>query len=132
MALSTSPSKDGVYPLVRFEERFVYADAVEWTLLHESRRQVEAVRRGLCDLVPPHVLSLFTWKELDELVCGRRGVDIALLRRHTKYQGYVFSSVDDVKLDYGLHEFRSWYSKFSARVLVLTWKCIKTFVSLPR
>jgi HECT-domain (ubiquitin-transferase) len=50
-------------------------------------RQAEAVRAGLATAVPLAVLSLFTWDEAEEMVCGRPGVDVNLLESVTEYSG---------------------------------------------
>ena len=33
------------------------------------------------------MLSLFTWNELELLICGKSVIDLELLRRHTEYSG---------------------------------------------
>ena len=38
-------------------------------------------------MVPPQVLPLFTWLELELLVCGRPAVDVSLLKSRTEYAG---------------------------------------------
>ena len=53
----------------------------------ESTRQSEALREGLSKLVPPGLLNLVTWRQLEEWVCGKPNVDLDLLRRHTRYSG---------------------------------------------
>jgi HECT-domain (ubiquitin-transferase) len=49
--------------------------------------QTEAVRSGIAMVVPLAVLSLFTHDEAEVLVCGRPGVDVALLESITEYSG---------------------------------------------
>ena len=39
-------------------------------------------------MVPIDLLSLFSWHELEDRICGTIEVDIALLKRNTKYDGY--------------------------------------------
>lgn len=70
-----------------FRTRHEYAALVVATRLAESRRQAQAVRRGLENVVPQSMLSLLTWKELEVHVCGRPVVDVALLRANTEYNG---------------------------------------------
>lgn len=55
--------------------------------LEESARQVAAIRTGIAKLVPLSLLSLSTGPELEKLVCGKRKVDLELLKRHTVYAG---------------------------------------------
>ncbi|KAG5186945.1 hypothetical protein JKP88DRAFT_257310 [Tribonema minus] len=72
---------------VTWANRLDYATLVEQQRLNESKQQAEAVRAGLAMVVPLAVLSLFTWEEAEEMVCGRPGVDVALLESVTEYSG---------------------------------------------
>jgi hypothetical protein len=65
---------------VTFENRDHYCDLVEQYRLHEFDRQAAAVRQGLACMVPYRLLSIFTWDQLEEFVCGKPTIDIALLR----------------------------------------------------
>ena len=42
--------------------------------------QVDAIRRGLATIVPVQLLPLFTDKELEFMVCGKREIDIDFLK----------------------------------------------------
>lgn len=77
------PGSSGV-PLT-FENRRQYLSLAIQTRLHEASQQVAAIRRGMGMVVPLHLLSLFTWQELEVAVCGEKTIDIELLKRHTKY-----------------------------------------------
>ncbi|EQC27184.1 hypothetical protein SDRG_14987 [Saprolegnia diclina VS20] len=70
---------------VTFENRCEFADAVEQFRLHEFDAAVACVRRGLGMVVPLRYLRLFTWRELESLVCGSPDVDIDLLQQCTEY-----------------------------------------------
>lgn len=41
----------------------------------------------MAELLPAPLFASFTGAELEELVCGRATVDLALLRKHTEYGG---------------------------------------------
>lgn len=41
--------------------------------------------RGLSQLIPPRALPLFSWAELETLVCGDKTVDVSLMKKHTTY-----------------------------------------------
>jgi hypothetical protein len=56
------------------------------TRLHESDQQVRAIRKGLHSVVPPNMLSLFSWYDLELMVCGNPHVDLKVLRKHTIYK----------------------------------------------
>merc|ERR1712087_482039 len=96
-----------------------FADWARLTLdykLHEFDVQVEAMRRGLATIVPQRLLMLFTWDELELLVCGRPRTDLNLLKEKTVYSD---CAEDDRHIEYFwdvLEEFteeqRSDYIKF--------------------
>jgi len=65
--------------------------------LNEASEQMKAISKGLNQVVPVRMLSLFNWYDLEVLVCGNPNIDIEALRRHTVYQGGLSSSSDVVK-----------------------------------
>jgi E3 ubiquitin-protein ligase HERC2 len=76
----------GGQELVTFATRDQYCDLCERYYLHEYDEQAAAVRQGLGSIVPPHLLSLYSWQELDHMVCGDPVIDISLLQSVTTYQ----------------------------------------------
>ena len=56
-------------------------------LFNQSKQQVAAIRKGLGQIVPLDSLCLFTWKEVETLVCGNPDVDVELLKRTCDYDG---------------------------------------------
>jgi len=70
---------------VTFENRNYYCDLVEQYRLHEFDRQAAAVRQGLGCMIPSRLLSIYTWDQLEEMVCGRPTIDIQLLKSVTEY-----------------------------------------------
>jgi len=76
----------GSQELVTFETRDRYCDLCEQYCLHEYDAQAAAVRQGMGTVVPPHLLSLYSWQELDHMVCGNPVIDVALLESMTSYQ----------------------------------------------
>lgn len=75
---------DGENIQVTFSNRLEYARLVELARLREGDRQTMAIRRGLGVVLPLGVLSLFTWREFEELICGKPEIDIKLLKQHTR------------------------------------------------
>jgi len=73
---------------VTFENRLQYVELVVQKRLSESRAQIQAIKRGLSQIIPVGVLSLFAWSEVEAVVCGKPEVDVEQLRKHTKYEGY--------------------------------------------
>ncbi|CAF0796987.1 unnamed protein product [Rotaria sordida] len=53
--------------------------------INEFHRQIDFIRQGLYSVVPSAYLTLFTASELEEAVCGKGYIDIAMLKRHTYY-----------------------------------------------
>jgi len=72
---------------VTFENRHEYIKLVEKVRLNESEVQIQAIRRGIADIVPLQLLNLCTWKDIEWKVCGKPYVDINLLKRHTTCSG---------------------------------------------
>eukprot|EP00331_Platyophrya_macrostoma_P025521 CAMPEP_0176435218 /NCGR_PEP_ID=MMETSP0127-20121128/17175_1 /TAXON_ID=938130 /ORGANISM="Platyophrya macrostoma, Strain WH" /LENGTH=834 /DNA_ID=CAMNT_0017818171 /DNA_START=562 /DNA_END=3067 /DNA_ORIENTATION=+ len=73
--------------IVTFDARVEWAELVEKFRLNEFKKQAEAIRKGLCLIVPEGVLNLLTWRELETIVCGKPILDIDLLRENTIYRG---------------------------------------------
>ena len=71
---------------VTFANRNEWAELVIKARLYESRRQVEAIRRGLSAVVPVKLLPLLNWRELEVHVCGRPVLDVSLLKANTAYR----------------------------------------------
>lgn len=65
------------------QEEFAYA--VRKYRLNEFQAVCDDIGRGLATIVPRSIAALFTWKELQILVCGRPTVDLSLLRQRTVY-----------------------------------------------
>eukprot|EP01083_Nonionella_stella_P252110 869052_1 len=54
--------------------------------LRENSVALEAIRDGFVEIVPVDCLQLFTWKELELLVCGQPEIDVALLKANCEYK----------------------------------------------
>ena len=52
------------------------------------KSQIESFLDGLYDLVPAHLISIFSPTELELLICGLPDVDIADMKCNTEYQGF--------------------------------------------
>jgi hypothetical protein len=64
----------------------------------ESRPQRLALREGLSEIVPVSLLTLYTRRQAERLVCGDADIDIDLLRENTVY-GDTTSDQEDLKGD---------------------------------
>jgi hypothetical protein len=72
---------------VTADRRAEFAALVIRTRLHESDAQLRAIRRGFNSVVPLAMLSLFSWWEVEHLVCGNPDIDIDVLKRHAVMRG---------------------------------------------
>lgn len=70
---------------VTFDNRKQFCDLVENFRLHEFDKQAAAVRRGLSAMIPSTLLSLYTWDQLEMMVCGLPTIDVQLLKSITEY-----------------------------------------------
>lgn len=72
---------------VTYENAAEYADLIEKSRLNESSKQYAALRKGISAVVPFDYLNLFSWKQLETLVCGAANIDIEILKVNTDYEG---------------------------------------------
>lgn len=63
-----------------------YARLLKQCRLREFDAALQAMRKGLATIVPVDLLPLFTWQELEAMVCGQREIDIEYLKAHTRYR----------------------------------------------
>jgi hypothetical protein len=61
---------------VTFQDRGKFADMLEAYRMQEFQVQVQAIKKGLAQVLPQRLLNLFTWEELEVFVCdgGRKGL----------------------------------------------------------
>lgn len=57
-------------------------------LQEEIRPQIEALQKGLYEIIPKNLLSIFDYRELELLISGLPDIDIIDLRKNTVYSGY--------------------------------------------
>jgi len=74
---------------VTYSNRLMYCRLLEQFRLHEFDQQIGAIRRGLGTIIPLQVLRLYTWQQVEVLVCGQPMIDLEVWMLHTEYQnGY--------------------------------------------
>lgn len=54
-------------------------------LLNEMKPVCKAIRRGIQTQIPPAILSLLSWDQIEESVCGKAIIDVELLKSVTEY-----------------------------------------------
>jgi len=72
---------------VAYGDRLNYIKEALLKRMKECQLQCQAIKRGITKVVPEALLNLVTYAELEQWVCGKKDVDIDLLKRHTKYGG---------------------------------------------
>lgn len=80
--------RHGRHDLVTFDNITQYCDELQTYRLNEMSIVAAAVRRGLLTQIPPLMVSLIKWKDLETMVCGNPNVDVDLLKSCTEYSGY--------------------------------------------
>ncbi|ETO05185.1 ubiquitin protein ligase, partial [Reticulomyxa filosa] len=76
----------------RWENRQEYAKLLEEYHLNEFNSQIDAIRQGLATVVPIAFLPLFSWRELELMVCSEHDIDLELLKDNTTYKSGVSAS----------------------------------------
>mmetsp|Transcript_16193 Transcript_16193/g.40989 ORF Transcript_16193/g.40989 Transcript_16193/m.40989 type:complete len:272 (+) Transcript_16193:1597-2412(+) len=75
---------DGENKPVTFAARGLFVDLALRARLNENCEAVECLKQGLASIIPAEAMSLFDWREVEDMINGVEGVDIELLRQHTK------------------------------------------------
>eukprot|EP00761_Pharyngomonas_kirbyi_P003756 gb/GECH01003760.1/.p1 GENE.gb/GECH01003760.1/~~gb/GECH01003760.1/.p1 ORF type:complete len:3504 (+),score=578.80 gb/GECH01003760.1/:1-10512(+) len=75
-----------------FENRLEYAKLLEQFKLYQCMRPTKAILRGLESIIPKNLLCMFTWQELEMLVCGVPDIDLETMKKNTIYEGYTSRS----------------------------------------
>lgn len=79
--------EDGADKLVAYDDRLEYCRLVKEKRMKENIKQVDALRKGFCKVVPSDVLRLLTWQELEVKVCGSPEISIEKLKASARYDG---------------------------------------------
>ena len=72
----TSENK-GEYLQLKFKHRMMDA----------FKPQLESLMKGFFEIIPPEIISVFDYQELELLMCGLVDIDVNDWRRHTEYLG---------------------------------------------
>ena len=66
--------------------------------MKENTKQVDALRKGFTKVVPPAVLRLLTWQEVEVKVCGSPEISIEKLKLSARYDGGLSAKSKQVEL----------------------------------
>jgi E3 ubiquitin-protein ligase HECTD3 len=73
---------------VAFKDRVEYARRCIQAKLTEQSVQCAAIRRGLVKIIPESILNQISYEEMEGWVCGEKHIDVDLIRRNTKLNGF--------------------------------------------
>ena len=74
--------KEGI---VEFDNRYDYLRLMLQCRLNELDKQIFHIKRGLTKIIPETLINMMTHKELETRICGKKKVDVDLLKINTKY-----------------------------------------------
>jgi E3 ubiquitin-protein ligase HECTD3 len=84
----------GAKTRVTFENAKDFANRVVQMRLHEAAEQISLIRAGMATVIPIGFLYLWKWRDLERRVCGNPEIDLTIIRKHARYDG--FSEIDQV------------------------------------
>lgn len=70
---------------VKYQDRLEYIELVKKARIHESDKQLNALKNGLESVVSRHILSLHTGFELEKKICGSPEISIEDLKMSIEY-----------------------------------------------
>jgi len=73
---------------VTFENAPEYAQMVIKHRLSEIPEAYKQLRKGMSAVIPIDYLNLFSWRQVETLVCGAPDIDVEILKSNTDYEGY--------------------------------------------
>jgi len=82
----------GQHKMVSVDELGQYLDMYVKCRLNECFDAIEAFRNGILSVIPLSAIQIFSWDELEALVCGTKVIDVNRLKANTEYD-------DDVSPD---------------------------------
>jgi hypothetical protein len=89
--LSTVPLEEGgSEKALNFANRSAYVRKTLKARMKECQAQCDAIKRGICQIIPEALLNMVSYQELEEWIYGKKSIDVELLKRHTEYaRGYL-------------------------------------------
>jgi len=103
---------------VTFDNAKEYAQLVEKFRLNENPEAYNMIRKGISAVVPMDILNLFSWKQVQTLICGAPDVDVDLLKGNTDYDG---STENDAHIRYFWEVVREMTPKERSLLIKFIW-----------
>src|SRR5690606_3346150 len=88
---------------------------LKYIMLGRTSQQTACFLRGLYEVIPPVLLSVFDYKELELVMCGLPNIDVSDWRKHTQYRGVY---AENPKQE---HKVVQWF-----------WQCMNEFSDVDR
>jgi hypothetical protein len=73
--------------IVSFENAREFADLLEKQRLTEADSVYALIRKGMSAVIPLNQLYMFSWKQVETLVCGAADINVEILKSKTSYSG---------------------------------------------
>lgn len=87
---------DGAKKPLTFENKTEYVRKALYRRMKECEQQCDAIKRGICQIIPEALLNMVSYQELEEWIFGKKYIDHELLARHTLYAGDLSESTEVV------------------------------------
>lgn len=82
---------------VEYQDRHLFLQKLIQCRVQESQAQIDSVKKGLFSLVPEAFIKTVSATNLQLWVCGKKYVDLDLLKRNTRYSGGLSENSEVVK-----------------------------------
>lgn len=82
---SIALEEGGADRALTFTNRTEYARKTLYARMKECELQCDAIKRGICQIIPEALLNMVSYQELEEWIYGKKTIDVELLKRHAEY-----------------------------------------------
>lgn len=100
-------------------DKLKYVQSVMRCRARESEEAKRSLLSGFISIIPCCILPLFTWQEMEYLVCGNESLDVDLLQQFTDYDDDI--SPDDQHIQFFWSALRKFSSQDKALFLKFVW-----------
>ena len=72
--------------LVDIDNAKEYIKLVKLNRISEFKSQIEYIKKGFYSVIPKDISKILNYKQLEEMICGRKELDIKEFKNHTIYK----------------------------------------------
>eukprot|EP00931_Biecheleriopsis_adriatica_P036441 TRINITY_DN20995_c0_g1_i4.p1 TRINITY_DN20995_c0_g1~~TRINITY_DN20995_c0_g1_i4.p1 ORF type:complete len:4051 (+),score=916.23 TRINITY_DN20995_c0_g1_i4:977-12154(+) len=83
---------------VTFDDAPYYAELLLRHRLNESKAQMAILKAGLLDVVEAKSIAFWSWDTFEKRVVGVADIDVAVLKRHTTYEGFDSEEAEEAEV----------------------------------